>query len=221
MSSAITAVAVAAGGAYLASRSQSDAARDARHASERATSNAVKNEYMMFSEAKELQQPFYESAYKMIPYAEKTAISGYEAYPTLLNWASDTNISPLTQLQLKEGNKQLNQQLAARGMYNSGAGLNLLRKYSEGVLATEADKKYSRLLDVSKLGMGQTTLSPGASVAANAASGALSTGNNVANLLSNQGVNTSNGLLAQGNIRSGMYDSLTKSAGTMIGYFGP
>jgi len=62
-------------------------------------------------------------------------------------------LSPLAQLQLQEGSKQLNEQLAARGLLNSGAALEAQNQLAQQVLAQEADKQ--RMAQQSLAGMGQ------------------------------------------------------------------
>lgn len=197
-------------GSFLGAQEQADAVGDAADTSAEASRYATDMQYKMFKENLGLLKPFYESAYKMLPGAEKTALSAYSLYPSLLSQAQNYQTSPLTKLQLEEGTKTLNKQLASRGLYNSGAGLTTLRKYSQEVLANEADKQYNRLYSLLGLGMGQSTLGTGSSAASAAAAQGLYTGQGIANTTMANGVNQANALLSQGNIRSGMYSQLGK-----------
>lgn len=59
------------------------------------------------------------------------------------NFQFDTS-NPAYQQQLSEQTRALNDQLAARGMYNSRAGMNVIENSTRNLMAGEYDKQYAR-----------------------------------------------------------------------------
>src|SRR3990167_3738316 len=102
---AILAAGLAGAGAVVYSSSK------AASASSKAASKAAKTEIDMFNEQMRLMEPYREAGYKALPELEKMAY--------------DYSASPLYKFQLEEGTRALNRQLAARGIFGSGAGLEL------------------------------------------------------------------------------------------------
>lgn len=92
-----------------------------------------------------------EDIYK--PYADKTA----NALQKLESIALDYNTSPLYKLQQEEGETAINRALSARGLWNSGAGVQALSDFNRKLIATEVDKMYSKTLDYNKLVSGMST----------------------------------------------------------------
>lgn len=237
--SILTSVAGSIFGADAASDAAEDAAsasaagmRQAAGASTEWSKYALDRLGKMYQQGLSLQKPFITSAYKMIPYAQKTAVTAYgNLYPKLVSMATNYKTSPLTKLQLTETQDALNKQLASRGLYNSGAGVEALRKNNESIMANEADKQYGRIYNLANLGMNQSTLNTGANIANSAAGNAITTGANSANVASNLGntlaniytngaANAANSLIAQGSTRSGLYSTLGNAAGSLMSLFG-
>lgn len=59
---------------------------------------------------------------------------------------------PMFQFQTELGERNINRQLAARGQYNSGAGLETLAMFNKGLVAEEGQRIYDRLFGVTQLG---------------------------------------------------------------------
>ena len=60
--------------------------------------------------------------------------------------------SPLYQFQEQLGSRNINRELAARGLYNSGAGLETIRQFQAQLGAEETDRQFNRLFGL--LGVG-------------------------------------------------------------------
>lgn len=78
-----------------------------------------------------------------------------------------TQASPLYQFLSELQNRDINRQLSARGLYNSGAGLEILQRGQTQLVGEEGERIYNRLAN-------QTTL--GANAAARAATNTVQTG---------------------------------------------
>jgi hypothetical protein len=73
--------------------------------------------------------------------------------------------SPLFKFQSELGNRDINRQLAARGLQGSGAGLETLARFSNQLVAEEGNRFYDRLFNMTALGA-----NAGARMATNTAS---------------------------------------------------
>lgn len=76
-----------------------------------------------------------------------------EALEFLPGAAGDTE-SPLYQFRLAEQMKQLNAALSARGLYGSGAGLELIGQETRTMTAEEAEARWRRNMELANLGFG-------------------------------------------------------------------
>lgn len=91
-----------------------------------------------------------------IGYLQPWMSAGTTALPQLESIAYGGESSPLYKMQAREGSKGINRELAARGLSNSGAGLESLRNFYSGLGANEAEKQYGRIFDLANLGYGAT-----------------------------------------------------------------
>ena len=161
-------------------------------ATSKAAGKGASAEIEMFNEQMRLMEPYREA--------------GYAALPKLQEMAFDYTGSPLYKWQLEEGTRALNRQLAARGLYNSGAGLETHRRFLSELGAQESNKMYGRTMDIANLGMG-------AAGAVAAAAGGL--GSSLANIYMIGGAQ-------QAATRTGMYQGLSNqlmgSLGTYLNY---
>lgn len=111
--------------------------------------------------------------------------------------------SPMYTWQKDKGTKALNQQLAARGLYNSGAGVQSLSDFYSRLGAEESQRQYARVLDAANIGRGAAT---GQSAAA------MSTGQSLGNLYYNTGNNL-------GQNRQGLYEGVGNQVVSGIGSY--
>ena len=132
--------------------------------------------------------------------------------------------NPNYKLQLEESNKQINQALAARGMYNSRPGINALADNQRQLMATEYDRQrqettqryqeqYSKLFDLFNMqsNLGQLDYNKELDLVKAGQNAAASMGN--AALATGQGLASSYGdmasiQMAQGNNMSQLYSGL-------------
>lgn len=79
---------------------------------------------------------------------------GLGAYSDLYKMLSGPiQSSPLYQWRAKEGTKNINTQLAARGLYNSGAGIKTLQDFYTNLSAQEENTRLNRLQGVAGIGV--------------------------------------------------------------------
>ena len=65
--------------------------------------------------------------------------------------------SPLFNFQSKMGTQAINQQLAARGLYGSGAGLQTLSQFNDQLVGEEGQRLVDRLFNMTQLGQNSAT----------------------------------------------------------------
>lgn len=75
----------------------------------------------------------------------------------LLTGSSDDVInqvheSPIFQFQSELGMRNINRELSARGLFGSGAGLEILQRFNNQLVGEEADRLFSRLFQVNAMG---------------------------------------------------------------------
>lgn len=111
------------------------------------------------------KQVYGESTARLAPWVE----SGQGALPYMQQIAYNLEDSPLYSWRMGEFTDEMNKQLRARGLFNSGAGLAALTKGYNQIGAEEGDKKWDRLayLSTSGLNAGSMTGNLGQSAANN------------------------------------------------------
>ena len=125
--------------------------------------------------------------------------AGIEALNIMKKVAFSLETSPLYQWQQAEGEKAINRQLAARGLYNSGAGLEDLRRFQTQLGAEETERQYGRVERIAGLGAqfaGQT-MGLTASLKGILANAAIQSGQGLANTYMGTGTGLA-GLYGQG-----------------------
>ena len=135
---------------------------------------------------------YYKSLEETAPYREM----GKRALPMLERYAGMSGVSPLFKMQQAEGEKAINRSLAARGLWNSGAGVQALSDFNRKLSATEADKKWGRLASLVNIGQGMS---------AQSGQNAVNTGSNLATIYQ-----TGYSDIAQSN--AGMYSGINQAA---------
>lgn len=94
------------------------------------------------------------------------------------NVANMLKASPLFNFQSEIGSRNINRELAARGLYGSGAGLETLARFNDQLVGEEGQRLTDRLFNLTQLG-------------GNAA-------NSMANMTNNTGLNMSNNIFTGG-----------------------
>lgn len=106
--------------------------------------------------------------------------------------AAVTQASPLFQFQSELGMRNLNRELASRGLFNSGAGLETLQRFNNQLVGEEADRLYTRLQNMTNMGQASAA---GMATATNQA------GANISNLQAQSGI-------AQGGAIANQYNAI-------------
>jgi len=101
------------------------------------------------------------------------------------------------------GSRNINRQLKARGMYNSGAGLETLAMFEKGLVAEEGSRWWDRLFNTTALG---------SNAAARMATGTTQTGNTLANLQTQSGIAQGAAVQSQYNAYGGIGTGVANAA---------
>ena len=170
-----------------------DSGEDIAEAMDRST--AAQRE--MYGKTEANYAPFLASGQKALPYMEA------EAYSPL-------GSSPSYQWQLKEGERTLNNYLAARGLLGSGAGIRKDVDLTGRLTAAESDKKWEQYKYLSQMGMG---------AAGGTASAATATGQGLASTYMTGGMGLAANSAQQARDTSSLYSNLGYGlAGMASGY---
>lgn len=105
--------------------------------------------------------------------------------------------SSLYKFESEQGTRALNKQLAARGQFGSGAGLESLALFDKSLVAEEGDRYFNKLFGTTQLGE---------SAAAQQANNTTMTGNQVAGIQANAGI-------AQGQAYQNQYNAIGQGVG--------
>ncbi len=154
----------------------------------------------------EQRRQYDETVKRFQPYYE----AGTGALPYMTDIAYNLETSTLYTWRLKEAQEAADKALAARGLYNSGAGLELQNKIVNQLSAEESENKWNRL---------NTLAGYGSSAAANTASTGASSANTISNLYATLGNAQSAANTSAANNMTSLYSGLgALGAGAMTGY---
>jgi hypothetical protein len=121
--------------------------------------------------------------------------------------------SSLFRFQSDIGSRDINRQLRARGLYGSGAGVEALTRFENQLVAEEGARTFDRLFNVTGLG---------SNAAARMATNTVSTGQSVANLQVQAGMNEAqargDAIRSIGNIGPGIAQPFADTVGNLANY---
>ena len=154
----------------------------------------------------EQRRQYDETVKRFQPYYE----AGTGALPYMTDIAYNLETSPLYKWQLQQEQEAADKALAARGLYNSGAGLQLQSDITNRLTAQEGENKWNRLNTLANLG---------SNAAANTAGAGTSSANTISNLYATLGTGQTNLANQEASQRASLYSGLgALGAGTMQGY---
>lgn len=197
----------------------SDAASSAASTQAAATDRATQAQAQALAKQQELQEPFRQAGLKansslldMLGLSGNTSVPGYGSLNRSFG-ASDFQADPGYQWRLSQGQKALDAQQAAKGMYFSGASLKAANDYAQNQASQEygnayqrwaADNtnKYNRLAGLVNSGMGATN---------NVANAAGNYGNNLASLYSGLGNAQGAAQIAGGNAWGNAFNQISNN----------
>jgi hypothetical protein len=118
--------------------------------------------------------------------------------------------SPAAKWQMEQGTKQMNRQLAARGMLGGGSAINRLGEMQRGISASDYQDQYQRLLDSINVAKGFKTDSSGMNSALGQYNSSMQASNNsLANGLSSAATQL-------GQAQAGLWSGLGQASGNAI-----
>ena len=209
----------AIGGAVYASNKTAGAAKSAAKVSSKATQQSSQLQYDLGMKSLEMQKPFYDTAYQLLPEARRTGSLAYSLYPKLIKEAQDYKTNPATLASLSTGTGAINSALAARGLYGSGAALSAIGNTTTNILNNAQNERFNRLLGLAGIGMnvGQGVLNSGQNASSNMSATLGNTGSGMANTMM-QGAGLQGGyIMNAGNAQAEMGQNI---GGTIAGLAG-
>jgi hypothetical protein len=194
---------------YLGGKEQARSTSAAMDTLKSTTADSLAAQERMYKAGLELGKPYRDLGEAVLPLYQKSAIGDTPAMQTLRDMAE----GDLYEWQKKELTDSLNSQLAARGLYNSGAGLRTLSDAYRALGAEEAERRfgrqktladmsYGRLFDAIQFGSGQSTAAQG--LAANQ-------GSNIGATIGNLGSSLAPLQQDIGNARASMYSGANQA----------
>jgi len=204
---------------------QTGAAREAAQIANASSDRALALQQRMYDESIARQQPYYQAGVNALPgYLKGIAAGGEYVRPFTM---ADFNADPGYAFRLSEGQKALDRQAAARGGLISGSALKAAQRYGQDM----GTQDYGRALQ-DFYGRQEVARNAAAGVAgfgptsnALAATAGQNYATNAGNLMSNQGYNTANAMLAGERARQSSYGEIGKAFGSggfnnMFGNYG-
>jgi len=204
---------------------QTGAAREAAQIANASSDRALALQQRMYDESIARQQPYYQAGVNALPgYLKGIAAGGEYVRPFTM---ADFNADPGYAFRLSEGQKALDRQAAARGGLISGSALKAAQRYGQEM----GTQDYGRALQ-DFYGRQEVARNAAAGVAgfgptsnALAATAGQNYATNAGNLMSNQGYNTANAMLAGERARQSSYGEIGKALGSggfsnMFGNYG-
>lgn len=185
----------------------SSAADDQAEAIIQAAQIARQTTLELFEQGREDLAPFREGGERALGTLSDILFGGSENLNNVLKR------SPLLNFQLEEGTEAINEQLSARGLFGSGAGVELLSDFVKGLTAEEGERTIARLFGLTQLG--QASAAQSAQLTSDA-SGQLSNqslfaGAGVGNAAINRGAAQSSAAIGVGNAATGGIGSFQQS----------
>lgn len=195
---------------------QSGAATDAANAANQGAANELELRQRMYNEGVARQKPFYEAGVNALP----SYLSGIAPNGELVRGftSADYQADPGYAFRLSEGMKALDRQAAARGGLISGAALKGAQRYGQDMASLEFGNAYNRFRDTQ--GLRRNALAGVVGYGPTSAGAMTASGQNYAAgagpVMSQQGVNTGNALMASQQARSSAYGQVGSALGNYL-----
>lgn len=204
----IAGLAVAGAAAYSAHQ-QGKAAGNAANAQENAAQAGIDEQDKQFQAVQKLLEPYTTAGTgALTSQQDLNGVNGPEAQAKAI---AALQASPQYTSQLAAGNNNILQNASATGNLRGGNTQGALAQFAPQLLASTINDQYSRLGSMTSLGE---------NAAAGTGNAALATGNQVANLLQQQGAAQAGGYLAQGREQAGYANAISSGIGQYFGLGG-
>ena len=208
-------------GDILGGNQASSASSDASSAITASIPQALGYETAGLNTATGVETPYINAGNALLPSAASTGASTYGNIASLMNSAmgayngGDVALSPTTQYEVAQATPLLNQQLASRGLYNSGAAVAGLSNLDANLVSQNYQQAFTNANTANQAGLSATNplLSAGSSNAQSLGGQAVSTGANQATTALG-GTEAAAGYTAQAGAQQGL---ATQEAGNAFG----
>lgn len=193
-------------GNYFSSKSAKDAANAASSSQQQAAQLGIDEQRRQFDAVQRLLAPYVGAGVSGIQ--GQQALLGLSGQPAQQAAISGIESSPMFSSMAQQGENAILQNASATGGLRGGNTQGALAQFRPGLLNSLIDQQYSRLGGLTQIGQ--------ASAAGVGAAG-MQTGNNVANLMQQQGAAQAGAQLAGGRADAGMISGITGAIGQFIG----
>ena len=202
-------------GNYLGGSAQRTAANNALSGLQNAYAQAASGSQSQFQTALNLQAPYRQIGAGLAPTYTEFASASDPGRATLGQLAGDQGLYQWTNDELT---RNLNNQLSARGMYNSGAGMRTLADAYQANAANQANQVWSRDTQLENSDYARLTdaMNLGNGASATGAQSAVGTGNTLASVYSNLGTTGASAQNYAGSTTASMYTGTAGAANTGI-----
>lgn len=192
------------GSAVVGGAMQSKSAKRASSAQERAAQGGIDEQRRQFDRVQELLAPFVDAGEQgLMGQMNLAGLGGAEAQQAAIDQIMQ---GPEFQNLTQQGEEAILQNASATGGLRGGNTQAALAQFRPSVLSGLINQQYGRLGGLA--GMGQAS-------AAGVGAAGMQTGQNVANLMQQQGAATAGGAMAQGNIWGNTFGQIGQLAGAI------
>lgn len=202
-------VAGSIGGAYLSSRASKSAAETAANAQQQSAQAGISQQQQMFDAFQKALAPYANAGMPALTAQQDLlGLNGAPAQQTAIN---NIQSMPYYQGLVKQGESGILANASATGGLRGGNVQAALGQFQPQLLASLIQQQFSNLGGISRMGQAS---------AAGVGDAGLQTGNDVANLLGQQGAAQAGSALAGGRAMSNMYNAFGNSLGMYAGLSG-
>lgn len=206
-SAAVIGAVATVGSSVYSAKQQAKASQNAADTQAGATQAGIDEQARQFDAIQTLLKPFITGGTSAFnAQGDLVGINGNGAQQSAI---SALQSSPQFTALMQQGENAILQNASATGGLRGGNTQAALAQFRPALLAQTINDQYSRLGGLSSLGQNSAALQGNAGLA---------TGNNISNLLQQQGAAIAGGQLAQGREQAGYANALTQGLGTYFGF---
>lgn len=203
------------GGALLSSNAQQNAADTAAGAQDRASAAGIAQQNKQFEAIQKLLSPYVQAGTgvdgkggALMAQQNLLGLNGNGAQQTAINGIQN---SPQFAALAKQGENGILQNASATGGLRGGNTQGALAQFRPALLNGLIDQQYQRLGGLTSIGQ---------NAAAGVGNAGMNTGNQITQLLGQQGAAQAGNALAQGQAQAGLYNNIAGSIGSFAGMGG-
>lgn len=194
---------------YMSSSAQKDAASQASDAQSAAADKGIAEQQRQFDAVQKLLAPYANAGTSSL--AKQQDLLGLNGNDAQQAAIQALQASPAFTSQLKQGENSILSNASATGGLRGGNTQAALAQFSPALLAQTINDQYAKLGGITSLGQNAAAMTGNAG---------MQTGNNVTNLLQQQGAAQAGAALAYGKADASMWNSAAQGLGTYFGLGG-